>query len=289
MSVVIIRKRSQAGQSILLAVVAMGLVMAGGLGFAIDTAQLYLHRQMAQAAADAAATAGIMSLFQGVNVVGATGYFDPSATFTCGVNNAKIPCKYASYHGFGTSADDTITVSFPTTASGYSGTLSSDSPNQIKIVISRQVHNNFIRFFGAAATTSIKATATAAIVEVVSPTPIIVTHPTAANALSGNGNTSITICGGPSRSIQVNSSNPNAVSISTIDLSHAGPDDSGGCTTGTGADMGVFGGPSSKPGSLNLGSKGHYVQPASPILDPLAFVNPPAVPAVDPAKVTIHS
>src|SRR5690348_15322843 len=134
------------GQALILVVVAVGLVMAGALGFAVDTGTLYFHRQMAQGAADAAAMAGVMSMFNGTNAVGATGYFDTSASFTCAVNDSKIPCKYAGYHQFGGSSSDTITVSFPTTSSGYTGTLStSDSPNQIKVLIERNVPNSFIR------------------------------------------------------------------------------------------------------------------------------------------------
>jgi hypothetical protein len=94
-----------------------------------------------------------------------------------------------------------------------------------------------------------------------------------------NGTPNITICGGPSRSIQVNSGNAGsnaAVGNSTIDLSHAGPlDIHGDCTTGTGTDFGYWGGPSSPPFTFNGGTlPGKYLH-ASPIQDPLAGVAAP--------------
>ena len=57
----------------------------------------------------------------------------------------------------------------------------------------------------------------------------------------------ITICGGPEKSIQVNSPSALVRSPGTgtqrVDLSHAGPDDPGDCSAGTGGDFGTFGGP----------------------------------------------
>jgi hypothetical protein len=103
-----------------------------------------------------------------------------------------------------------------------------------------------------------------------------------AGALDMNGNTGITITGGPTTSIQVNSNgtNPagaafNPPSSGNVDLSAAGP-------SGTGGNFANFGGPTSTPGSLLLGSTGHYVDPAYPIQDPLAGVPAPSVPTTTP-------
>ena len=49
----------------------MGIFLIGALGLAIDGGQMYAQRQMAQAAADAAAQAGIMSIFNGTNATSA--------------------------------------------------------------------------------------------------------------------------------------------------------------------------------------------------------------------------
>jgi Flp pilus assembly protein TadG len=282
--------RSKKGQAIPLLVLALGLLLLGGLGLAIDGAQLYAQSQLAQVAADAAATAGIMSMFQGVNVTGSATYFSTAAAFTCGTSDAKLPCQYARLNGFGASTNDTVTVDFPICSvavpCGYETALSTaDSPNQIRVTITRSVKNSFIRMLGGALATPVKVTSVAAMVSVETPTPILITDPKNSNTLSMNGTTSITICGGPSRSIEVNSSSASAYQGGgTIDLTHAGAADPGNCTTGTGADFGVFGGAYKNPGAVSLGSTGHYLSKASPIDDPLASVAAPAVPITNGTK-----
>ena len=219
------KSRREKGQALPLLVLALGLLLLGGLGLAIDGANLYAEGQMAQVAADAAATAGAMSIFQGVDIAGKPTYFSTAAAgFTCSTTDAKLPCQYARLNGFGGTTSDTVTVDFPVcnaaTPCGYQSTLStSDSPNQIRVTITRSVDNSFIRMIGGPLATPIKATSIAAIVTVQSPTPILITDPTNSNTLSMNGATSITICGGPTRSIQVNSSSASAYGGGgTIDL-----------------------------------------------------------------------
>ena len=98
---------------------------------------------------------------------------------------------------------------------------------------------------------NVSASATAAIVDVMAPVPIIITHPTNPDTLKFNGNVTIKICGGPARSIQVNSTNSGTQSVSgssnNVDLSRAGPDDPGNCSSGTGAGVGDAGGPVASP------------------------------------------
>jgi hypothetical protein len=129
---------------------------------------------------------------------------------------------------------------------------------------------------------NVASSATAAIVSTPSSVPILITHPSMAGALDMNGNTSITIRGGPPKSIQINSSgsNPsgsafNPPSAGNVDLSAAGP-------AGTGGEFGNYGGPTSNPGGLLLGSTGLYIDPAPPVLDPLAGVPAPSQPATTP-------
>src|SRR5438132_13964468 len=99
------KRKAEKGQAILLVVVAMAIVLVGGLGLAIDGSQLYAHSQMAQAAADAAAMAGIMSMFQGVNTISTNpAKFSTAATFTCTTTDAQLPCRYARLNGFGSDA-----------------------------------------------------------------------------------------------------------------------------------------------------------------------------------------
>lgn len=263
------------GQAILLVVVAMSIFLIGALGLAIDGSQLYVQRTMAQAAADAAAESGAMSIFNGTNT-GANAF--GSAAFNCGIADARTPCTYARMNGYGAATTDTVAIDFPASVPGV--VLSpSDPVKAVHVVVTRNLPTSFIAMLGAASI-PIKAASTAAIVSVASPTPIVVTHPTLQDSLLMNGSTTLTITGGPIRSIQVNSNHPtSAISTAAINLSAAGPN-------GTGGDFGVFGAPSTKPASINIGTTGHYIQPSSPIQDPLAtLVSAPVVPAAAPAPL----
>jgi hypothetical protein len=268
------RRRRQQGQAILLVTVASGLFLIGALGLVMDGAQIYAHRQMAQDAADAAAQAGMMSIFN----ANATGGLPSWAggSFTCTTTDASTPCVYARHNGFGGTAADTVNIDFPTSAAGVN-LWSADPVNVIRATVTRTLNTGLMRLLGSS-TSTVKAISVAAIVDVTGPAPILVLHPSNSNSLSGGG--TVTVCGGPGRSIQVNSTSATAVNASgSMDLSNAGPKDSSSlCIGGTGADFGAFGGPSSFPGSLSLGTTGHYIQPASPILDPLISVPTPAKP-----------
>lgn len=278
------KKKGEAGQAVLLVVLSMGIFLIGAVGLAIDGSHLYAQRQMAQAAADAGAEAGILSIFDGSNSVSGNTHGFATAPFTCATSDDRTPCYYAqTMNGFNASTD-TVSVDFPTaaTAGVPTGTLSATDPvNLIRVTVSRTVSTTLMALLGPTFST-VSASGTAAIVTVSSPVPIIVTHPTNPSTFSSNGGITIQICGGPSRSIQVNSSNSATQSVSggsnIVDLSKAGPKDPGNCTSGTGADFGDFGGPSSPLFNLSAGV-GSYVQPASPIQDPLADVPVPAKPA----------
>ena len=279
------RAKREQGQAILLVLVALSILMIGAMGLAIDGSQLFAHSQMAQVAADAAAQAGMMTIFQGVNNVTAnpTTYF-PTTTFTCTPGtDPRTPCQYARMNGFGIDANDTVTVSFPGCAGcPYGGLLAGVTPNQVQVTVTRNVGSGLIRMLGAGPFTTVNATGIAATVEVVSPVPILILHPTLPGALSGTGVSRIDISGGPSRSIQVNSNaRPDAYGggshfVGTIDLHLAGP-------FGTGADFAVFGGPANQPGGTTwiLGT-GKYDHPSSPMSDPLLGILPPGAAAGDP-------
>jgi hypothetical protein len=273
------RFKDDEGQALILVALAMSIFLIGAIGLAVDGSNLYTQRQGAQAAADAAAVAGIMSIFDGTNSVPTNPARFSASTFTCTTTDAETPCVYASKNGFGGSASDTVTVSFPASTAAPGVALSGSAPTKlIQVSVSRSVNTTLMRLLGPTATT-VTATAMAAIVDVVAPVPILVTHPTLTQSLSLQGNPAITICGGPSRSIQVNSGDSNAFHMggsASIDLSKAGVLDDGHCNTGTGADFGTWGGPAANPG-VTLGV-GKYIEPSSPIKDPLANVSPPPVP-----------
>jgi Flp pilus assembly protein TadG len=263
------RRRSEEGQAFIIVVAALGLFLLGAVGLAIDASQLYAHRQMAQAAADAAAQAGMMSIYDKTNT--GTNAFG-TAAFTCSTSDVKTPCVYARLNGFGSATSDVVKVDFPAADVGV--TLCSDATNLTRVTIFRTINTGLLRFLGPS-TGKIVAQGTAACVDVLSPVPIIVLHPTKSGSFDINGNPTIQICGGPDKSIQVNSTSATSITIaggsSLVDLSKAGPKNWSGpnSCSGTGADFGDFGGPSVYPSGYNWGTDGSYRQPCSPIKDPL--------------------
>lgn len=286
------RLKDEGGQAVVLVALAMSIFLLAAVGLAVDGAHLYAQRQMAQSAADAAAQAGISSIFTGSATF-------PTTKFTCSAADAapggRSPCQYAASNGFSASSGDTIVIDYPGAAAAPGVALSPDFPtNLLRATITRSVGTTLMRLLGPTAS-SITTTATAAIVTVVAPVPILVTHPTLQQSFSINGTPAVTICGGPHRSIQVNSgagagtlssSKSTAIYIAgnsyTIDLSHAGPPDTGNCATGTGAELGVYGGPYSAPSNYLPGSTGKYQPGAFPIPDPLIKVPVPPRPSNTP-------
>ena len=262
----------------LLLVLGISLFLIGALGLALDGSQMYAHRQMAQTAADAAAEAGIMSLLAGTNATSPFpfGTGTPPASFNCSTSDLRTPCVYARRNGFGGSADDTVSIDFPAAVAGVP--LSTDPVPAIRVTVRRTLKTGLIRFIGPS-TTSVTAIGVAAIVFQNNKVPLLVTHPTFPSTLT-NGSALLQVCGGPPVSVQVNSGNAVAVSLSkVVDLSHAGPLDPGDCTTGTGGDFAVTGGPTTPPASLSLGTTGNYDQPSTPQRDPYENIPAPAVPS----------
>lgn len=273
------------GQSLVLVVVAMGIFLLGAVGLGFDGSHMYSERTRAQLAADAAAQAAMIDVFNGTSTFGTT-------AFTCTTTDTKVPCVYARNDGFGGQSADTVSVSFPADSAAPGINFSSDTVHLIQVTVSRNVSTTFMRLLGPTATT-VSARAMAAIVSVVAPTPIVVTHPTLSQALYLNGNTdTIKICGGPTRSIQVNSSASDAFRLGAglVDLSHAGPPDTGNCLSAAAghADFAVYGGPPTDPGvNFGTGGTGKYISGAFPIDDPFANVPAPPDPGTNGASSTI--
>src|ERR1700688_1395953 len=82
---------SRSGQAVIVMVACLSIFMIGALGLAIDGAQMYAQRQMAQTAADAAAQAGILSIFDGTNSGGGAA-FTTGSSFNCSTTDARTPC-----------------------------------------------------------------------------------------------------------------------------------------------------------------------------------------------------
>src|SRR6266850_2125643 len=131
-------------------------------------------------------------------------------------------------------------------------------------------------------TVNVKASAACGLSPVITPVPLVVLHRTASPSIQINNNASVTMLGGPPRSIQVDSSSSTAVTVGTVDLHLAGPG-------GTGADFAVFGGPTAKPAGVNVGTSGNWIHGSNPLGDPFAAVTGPSRPAsAGSAKPVTH-
>jgi len=267
----------QQGQAFLIIVIFIAFFLLAVLGLATDYSQVWAHRQMAQGAADAACQAGAADVFlKGTDPTASTDFpgLDFSwigSTFDCSTKPTSVPCTYASINGY---AGANVSVSFPSTLEGVSG-IPSGFPTianpYIKVTITDPVATYFTRIASSIGTVSVKASAACGLSPVITPVPLVVLHRTASPSFQVNGSASVTILGGPPRSIQVDSSSSTAVTVGTVDLHLAGPG-------GSGADFAVFGGPTTKPAGVNVGTSGNWIHGANPLGDPFAAVTAPSTP-----------
>ena len=275
----------EAGQATVFFVLALGIFLLGALVLAFDLSNMWFHRQTAQNAADAACTAGAMDLLVDAQG-GATGHqgFTLGTNFDCAANPTASVCQYAAKNGYdsaNTTPGNLVSVSFPASVIGVSTPPSGIAPTAfIRVDVLEHVQTFFLGLLSGSRTADVRAFATCGLELATSPIPILVLDPKnpnvkpASSALDVQGNPTITIVGGPSKSIQVNSSDPAATNVGgsgTIDLSKAGPN-------GSGSDIGIYGGPATAPSGFMPGSTGHWVSPAAPINDPFAQLTAPANP-----------
>jgi len=267
----------QQGQAFLIIVILIAFFLLAVLGLATDYSQVWAHRQMAQGAADAACQAGAADVFlKGTDPTASTDFpgLDFSwigSTFDCSALPNSVPCKYASFNGY---SGSNVSVSFPSSLPGVSGIPSGfptiGSP-YIKVTVTDPVATYFTRIASSIKTVNVKASASCGLSAVITPVPLVVLHRTASPSFQVNGSASVTILGGPPRSIQVDSSSSTAVGVGTVDLHLAGPG-------GSGADFAVFGGPTAKPAGVNVGTSGNWIHGANPLGDPFAAVSAPTRP-----------
>lgn len=285
----VIVKHTEKGQAAVFMILASGIFLFGVMGLALDISRWYTEKQAVTAGADAAAEAAMMSVFDGTNSGGTSPFFPPAAITCTGGAGDPAPCQYATFNGLNQNGDS-VNISFPASAAGVS--LSPYDPYPVtQVNVQRPVPLTLMNYFLLAngfstsnGPLTVNVQATAAIVMTESPVPLIVTHPTLTQAFTASG--PLTLCGGPQRGIQVNSSDPAAVNLTAVvNLSNAGPTDPAANCSGTGADFGVWGQPTAAPAQLTLGT-GNYIEPASPIWDPLASVAAPALPAAHAPPVT---
>jgi len=267
---------SQRGQTLIPIVIFVGLFLLAMLGVATDYTQVWAHRQMAQGAADAACEAGAADLFLNAVAPSSSGqnglqsFSWIGADFDCTTNTSSPPCRYASLNGY---SGASVHVSFPAGLPGVAplpASLATANP-YIEVTITDPVAMSFTKTVSATATVNIKAKAGCGVTPFNVPVPLVILHSSASGALSVTGSSKIIIFGGPQRSIQVDSRDAAALTAGVIDLSQGGP-------ANTGSDLAVFGGPSTQPVSVNIGSTGHYITPAAPFGDPFATKNAPSAP-----------
>ncbi len=279
-------RSGEAGQAMLFILLAMGIFLLGALCFAFDMSNMWFHRQAAQTAADAACAAGAMDILvdsQG----GATTHqgFTLGTAYTCTTASTDSVCTYANKNGYNSNnafPGNQVKVSFPTTAANGAppgvtippAALAGAYPF-IRVDIVDHVQTFFLGLLNGSTTKDLRAFSTCGVDLVKVPIPLVVLNTTVTKALGGNGTPTIKILGGPTQSIQVNSSSLTAVGWGgTIDLSKGGP-------AYNGSSLGTYGGPSTYAagaGTFLPANSKFWMYPSSPILDPFAQVNAPAVP-----------
>jgi Putative Flp pilus-assembly TadE/G-like len=277
-----LRRRPQQGQAFLIIVLLIAFFLLAVLGLATDYTQVWAHRQMAQGAADAACQAGAADVFlKGTDPNASTDFPNPpfdfswidGSTFDCSARPNSVPCKYASFNGY---SGSNVSVSFPSSLPGVSGIPSgfgTITNPYLKVTVTDPVATYFTRIASSIRTVNVTASAGCGLQAINAPVPLVVLHRAAAPSLQVTGTATITVLGGPQRSIQVDSNSPTAVSAGTVDLSTAGPN-----SPPTGADFAVFGGPTAKPTGVNVGSTGHWIPGANPFGDPFASTSAPTRP-----------
>jgi Flp pilus assembly protein TadG len=294
-------KHQESGQTLAMVVLVLGIFLMGAVAFSVDYSNVYFHRQNAQNAADAACTAGVMDLLansQG-NTLGNFPANSPPNSFQCSSNTTAAPCKYATLNGYstpglsaGTPSND-VRISFPSSVPGVTPPPSSLAAYPfLQVDVTDRVPTWFAGLVSGGRTVDVGARAICALQQAHAPVPIIVLNPSCTQAFDVSGSASVTIVGGPSRSIQVNSNNQSCAAATTasgsgcagsgtIDLTYGGP-------TFNGGSFGVFGAPATAPGGFSGGSTGSWSPGATPISDPYALVSAPAKPlTAAPAPVPV--
>ena len=293
-------RASEAGQAMLFFILILSVVLLAAVCLAFDLSNMWFHRQAAQSAADAACTAGAMDLLVDAEG-GATGHqgFTAGTPFDCSSsgNPGSSVCQYALQNGYdssNSSPGNLVSVSFPAGVNGVTTPPAGMAPTPfIRVDVLEHVQTFVLGLLNGSRTADVRAFAACGLELAQSPIPLIVLDPRATDGatLSTQGNPTISIYGGPQKSIQVNSSYTGAVNIggsASIDLSQGGPN-----SPPTGSDLGTYGGPATAPSppSFKPGTTGHWISPSSPINDPFAQVVAPGQPSnpVQPAGLTCAS
>lgn len=304
-----VNRCGESGQTTIWVVLVLAIFLLAAVGLAIDYGSVFFHRQTAQGAADAACQAGAMDMLvlaQGGTVPAAG--FTAGTDFNCAAQPTAVPCRYAAINGYnGTgklpnTESNEVMVTFPPTVGGVT-----TPPEEIagphpfmKVSVSDRVRMYFSTLLTGNKTHDIGAHAVCGLQEASAPIPIIILHPTCPHAFEVSGSANLTVIGGPTRSVQVNSGNRSTACAT------AGSSADGQCGTGsfsascpcascqvdlcqggpnfTGSSFGTYGSAGNPSADFSAGSTGSWDSPSTPILDPFASTNPPPEPALSPTN-----
>src|ERR1044071_2658309 len=163
----------ESGQTTIFLVLALGIFLIGFIGLAVDYSNLWFHRQMAQAAADAACQAGAMDLLaNATNGTSLGGFPSPLADFDCTDYPDSAPCQYISLKGYNPSTltpetpGASVKVTFPASVSGVTSPPASlaSTPfirvavnDQASVFFSGLISGHHTQNVGAAATCGLQA------------------------------------------------------------------------------------------------------------------------------------
>lgn len=304
------RGKKQSGQVMLFVLLGLGIFLIGAMAFAIDLSNMWFNRQSAQTAADAACTAAAMDMLVGATngTMPSNANFTPSSKNTYDCNSASplpAPCSYASLNGFSSSISqssansgtlgDNVFMDFPAGSTVAGLTLPPTTVTGAPLVRVK-IASNFPTWFAGMlkgmSKQSTGATSICAVIEATSPIPILVLNPTISQAFSTQGNPNVAIIGGPSKSIQVNSSSTTATNIggsADVNLC-AGGGTYCGSAMGTWGSESVLGGfysstatcssnrPAGAPACTATQTAPQWNSPSAPIADPLASQTAPSIP-----------
>jgi hypothetical protein len=185
------------------------LLMFGILGLAVDLGWAYYMKHRAQAAAEAAATAGTLAAMSTSMVCGTSVVCQTSSvcSATTPYNNVVTACLYGEANGFGgTHANTNLYVASGT---GAPPTVSGISPAFYTTAVAVTQYYGLFSSIKGYAKMTVAARATAAISETVPSQCLYVLDTTAQNALVVNNGATVTAnCG-----MSVNSNNSDAVTV----------------------------------------------------------------------------
>ena len=284
-----VRMAEDAGQAVISLCLILGVFLIAMLGFAVDLTNIWFHRQAATAAADAACQAGALDMYAQAagQTLNSTG-FTPGTASDCVHSSSATMCFYAKQNGYnGTgltagAASNAVSWTFPSSVNGV--TAGAGQYPFMVVTIAENVQTYLVSLLQGSHTLPVTIKSTCGLAKISAPAPMLVLDPIHLGTFAYSGGGTLDIVGGPSRGLQVNSSNSSAVvwlPSGLIDLSAGG-------TNLTGSDVGIVGGPTTAPpAGFNGGTTGTWRTSVLPVPDPFMNVPVPAsVQYITPATTT---